>query len=436
MPLTVPGPLRRHEESVHVTRRALLATGQFRRAVSAQFISQTFDAACTVLLAKIFFFGSADGPAISQVMTAAATASIPLFLGGPLSAFLVDRCDRRMLLVAGQSSRAAVTILYVALVVTDSGHLVYGATALSLCAGRVMYTARVASVRHLVRQHELVAADSLMLTISTLSGSAGAILGGAAYLVFGAGGFLVAMAGHLLGATAYARLTVPLGSGRERVPATSRQVAISLLRPKIRYAILATSTHRVAVGVVLGSTVVSTAVLPGPPEAHYGVAVGAGALGAFIATFPAEWLNERLKRRAVSLLTFGSASAAAAATALAGSPPAAVVCLFILGLSFQTLRVSADATVQKNAPRGSGGRVFTAYDTAYGVMFLAGIMAGAALARHLSTTTVLTACALWYGTGAVLFAVMPRTEPTDAGQMRATTETAVIELAADNPTAA
>ena len=412
MPTRVSGSFLRRQDSVHVTRRSLLRTGQFRRALIGQFISQTFDAACTLLLAKVFFFGTTGDPASSQVMSAAATAAIPLLLGGPIAGFMVDRFPRRALLVAGQATRAGFALLYLGLVITDAGHHVYFVAAASLCAGRVMYAARVASVRHLVRQHELVAADSLMLSLSTVAGASGAGLGAAAYVVAGPAGFMFVAVGQLLGAVVYAGLGVPLGGGREHVPASVRQVAAALARPKIRYAILATSSHRMAVGMIVAVTVLSSGSLPGPAEAQYGLAMGAVALGAFAATFSAEWLNEHLKRRAVSMLSFGAAATAVAFSVLAGSAGSRVACLFVLGHAFQTLRVSADATVQKNAPRGSGGRVFTAYDTAYNGAYLLGIVLGAAFIPRSTPGTVLTWCTLWFVGAAAVFAVMSREEVT------------------------
>lgn len=404
------GPFLRPKDSVHVTRRALLRTTPFRRALAAQFISQTFDAACTLLLAKIFFFGTADGPASTQVMSAAATAAVPLLLGAPLAGFLVDRFPRRLLLVGGQVARAGIAILYLGLVVTGSGSFVYAIVAASLCAGRVMYAARTAGVRHLVRQHELVAADSMILSLSTVAGATGAVLGAGAYLVLGPAGFLFVAAGHLAGATSFTRIGVPLGGGREHVPAPLREAASALFRPKLRYAILATSTHRIAVGVILSVTVLSSGSLPGPTEAHYGLALSAVALGAFVATLSAEWLNEHLKRRAVSLLTFGTAAVMSTASVVVDSAGMRVGCLFVVGHAFQTLRVSADATVQKNAPRGSGGRVFTAYDTSYNATYLVGIVAGAWLAARFTPGIVLIGCATWFGVGATVFSVVSRTE--------------------------
>lgn len=404
------GPFLRPEDSVHVTRRALLRTTPFRRALAAQFISQTFDAACTLLLAKIFLFGTTDGPVSAQIMSAAATAAVPLFFGAPVAGFLVDRFPRRMLLIGGQLARAGLAVLYLGLVVSGAGNLVYGVAAVALCAGRVMYAARTAGVRHLVRQHELVAADSLILSLSTVAGAAGAALGAVAYLALGPVGFLCVAAGHLAGATSYARIGVPLGGGREHVPAPLREAASALLRPKLRYAILVTSTHRVTVGVILSVTVLSSGSLPGPAEAHYGLAMSAVALGAFVATLSAERLNEHLKRRAVSLLTFGAAAVMSAVSVVVGSAGMRVGCLFVVGHAFQTLRVSADATVQKNAPRGSGGRVFTAYDTAYNAAYLVGIVAGAWLAARVTPGIVLIGCTVWFGAGAAVFSVVSRTD--------------------------
>jgi MFS family permease len=81
----------------------------------AQLTSQTFDAACTLLLAKVFLFGTPGGPAAGQIISAALTAAVPLLVGGPIAAIVVDRFPRRRILLAGQAIRGAVAFTYLVL---------------------------------------------------------------------------------------------------------------------------------------------------------------------------------------------------------------------------------------------------------------------------------------------------------------------------------
>ena len=411
------GRLRRRSGSVHVSPWALLRNARFVRALAAQFISQTFDAACTLLLAKVYLFDSAGGPAAGQIISAALTAALPLFVGGPFAAYVVDRFPRRMTLVTGQLVRAVVAVAYLGAELTDAPNLVFPLAAFGLCVGRVLYTARVASVRHLVRQHELVAADSLMLTTGSVAGVSGAAVGALLYLTIGPVGFVAAGLGHLLATALYTFLSTDLGGGNDRIVCSNRRMLAALRRPKIRYAIVTTTAHRAGVGVMIAMTVMHGHTGDGPVEAWYGTVLGAAALGAFLATLTAEWFNEHLKRRAVSTLVFVVAALCSLPSASGLSVPFVLASVLGLGFAFQTLRVCSDATVQKNAPRGTSGRVFSVYDISYNSAYLMGFIVAATLSP-VSRPSLIALCVLaWFTAGVVASLLLSRGEDLNTTDM-------------------
>ena len=412
------GRLLRKSGSVHVSPRDLLGNPRFRRALLAQLTSQTFDAACTLLLAKVFLFGTPGGPAAGQIISAALTAAVPLLVGGPIAAIVVDRFPRRRILLAGQAIRGAVAFTYLVLEMTGSTHFVYPLAAFALCAGRVLYTARVASVRHLVRQHELVGADSLMLTVSSVAGVSGATVGAAMFMTVGPGGFVVAGLGHLLAAVLYGFVTTDLGGGTDRLASSTRRTLAALRRPKIRYAIVTTTAHRAGVGVIVATAVMHGETFGGPAEAWYGSVLGMSALGAFLATLTAEWFNERLKRRAIATAVFVIAVMCSTPTVTGAPTPAVLGSILVLGFAFQTLRVCSDATVQKNAPRGTGGRVFSAYDISYNSAFLAGFVVAASLEPFVRPSLVAVIVAAWFAFGACVSLVLSRGEDINKPDVR------------------
>ena len=81
-----------------------------------------------------------------------------------------------------------------------------------------------------------------------------------------------------------------------------------------------------------------------------------------------------------------------------------------MAFCFQNLRVCSDATVQANAMKGSCWRVFAAYDMAYNLSFLFGLVAGLTASSAATSHTVLAMSASSFICCAVIFSCMRRTE--------------------------
>lgn len=96
----------RQNQPVHVRRRTLLRFVDFRRLVFGQFMSQSSDAVTSVLIAQFVLFDSNNGPTTTRLVQTILTASIPLFLAGPLSGAIADKFSRRTILWCGQVLRA------------------------------------------------------------------------------------------------------------------------------------------------------------------------------------------------------------------------------------------------------------------------------------------------------------------------------------------
>jgi MFS family permease len=102
----VPKKFIRSQTSVHVRRRDLLRFVDFRRLAVGQYISQTSDAATSVLIAQFVLFESATGPTATLLIQSVLTAAIPLLLAGPISGVIADKFSRRIILWYGQFLRA------------------------------------------------------------------------------------------------------------------------------------------------------------------------------------------------------------------------------------------------------------------------------------------------------------------------------------------
>jgi len=368
--------LTRPDNSLHVSRRALLRYSDFRRLLAAQFVAQAGDAAGTVVLAGLVFFLASDGPVTSQLVTMVATSALPILLAGPLSGFVADRYTRRGILFHGQVIRGAVSIGLLIGVLFGASTITFLLWAASLCIAKILYTARIASIRHLVRNHELVAADSASLTIGTIAGVIGGACGLALVWSMGELGFLFVAAGHVMSGVIIRRISGNTGGGSGHSIARWRDVFAHLRLPKLRYAMVATGTHRLLLGVVLSCTVLLGETAKGNSATTFAALMGASGLGTFAGTNTAEWVNEHFSRRMTTLLAFLGTASTFMMMSIIGVTWIALIGFGVSTFLFQNLRLCSDATIQSNALPGAGGREFALYDVNHNIMFLMGILIG------------------------------------------------------------
>jgi len=365
----------RDTEHTRVGIRHLLGHPGYRRLIVAQAIAQTCDAAATVVLTSAVLLGPQDGSIIGRLTAFAASSAAPIVLAGPLAGIGADRVSRRVILGAGQSLRGVLLVVAWIGVISSRTWIVVACWAAGLCVARILYTARIASLRHLVARNELVAADSLSLTVGSVAGGVGGSIGVVAS--FGSSLGLVPLAIlHLVAAILYLGIGSRLGGGREHVPATSRRVAEHLLAPKMRFAIASTSLHRLLLGIMFAMVAMAAGGASSQSAIGFVGAVGASGLGSFVGNLLAETANARFNRRSLTVFVFAFSSLIVAGIVLTDVLQARYVGLLLLACAFQTMRVCADATVQSNAVRGAGGREFAAYDMSHNLMFLGGIIVG------------------------------------------------------------
>jgi MFS family permease len=401
----------RTDNHLHVRPVALLRYRDFRRLITAQVTAQTFDAAASVMLASLVLFGSSDGPTVAKLTALVGSSAAPLVVAGPLGGFLADHFTRRLILGVGQLGRAVLVATGAAGIALGHDEIAIAAWGLGLCVARVLYTTRAATIRHLVRRHELVAADALSLTLSSVAGATGAATG-AGLSLLGTAGLLPVVAAHAASAAMFMSISASLGGGREHVAAHWKTVLQHLRAPKIRYALLATSGHRFWFGTMFASAaLIGDAWSNGGPAGYVTVLAATGA-GAFAGNLTAETANERIPRRVLTVAVYTLSCLGAAVTALADLPAVHIGSLFVIMFLFQNLRVCTDATVQSNATSGAGGREFAAYDVSYNLSFLGGILCGLSAFSSLGGRTVLVSSAGAFAVLAIVLARMNRNEPT------------------------
>lgn len=400
--------LTRHADHLHVSRRSLLKFTDFRRVVTAQFVSQIADALMLVVLARTLLFADPDGPTPVLLAQAAMTGATPLVLAGPIGGFVADRWPRRQILVSGQALRACLGLCAAVAVAFDSKQVALVVFVCGLCATRILFTARIASVRHLVRQHELVAADSLMLIVGVVAGALGAALFGVTLMCGSVGQLVIVSIGHFAAAYGFDRTRAWLGGEGETNAIRWRAVTDQLACGKTRYALASTSTHRLLVGVIVATVALDIDGRTDGSASGYALTLATAGVAAFAGSVTSEWVNERIPRRPLTVGCFAGACCTVTPLPLVPGPVPRLAAVAILVFLFQNLRVASDATIQANAAAGSCGRVFAAYDIAFNLAYVVGLIGGLAIASNFSVEVAFGIVGPLYLIGAGAFALLER----------------------------
>ena len=396
--------LRRSTSAVHVRRRDLFKYPDFRNAICGQFVSQSADALATLTLAQLLLFKFSDGPSIAALTSALIVSALPLLLVGPIAGHLADRLPRKLLLCRGNALRGVITLCGLFATTASTrwfGYIIFG---LLVALTRILYTARASSLAQLVRKHELVAADSTSLILSVIAGAIGAGLGtrisGSLPLV----ALVIAGGSQIFAAWLYGRISIPLGGGNSSAKHCDfRSLASQFVSAKTRFAILATSLHRLMLGVCIASIALMVDRSYHLQTTGYVTVLGFSAAGSFTGSITAEWLSERYPRRSITVMSFVLAATAIGTAAVFENPRVGLVAVAICSLSFQNLRIRSDATIQANASKENVGRIFAAYDVFYNAAFLGGCSIGILASGLLRYSEILSLVTIGYACNAAIF---------------------------------
>ena len=388
-------------------RRDLFAYSDFRLAIGGQLLSQSSDALTSFTLAEILVFSFNSSPSLIAMASTLLMSAIPLIVVGPIAGHLADRFNRKSLLVNGHFARAIIASSAAISVLPKFHAFGYVAFALLLGLTRILYTARATAFPQLVRKHELVAADSTSLIIAVIAGSIGAGIGMATAHHYPVFALLFAATGQLVASRLFGMVTIDLGNGtsknsRGHVLAAFKQ----LKKQKTKFAIYATASHRLILGMCIASISLLVDASYGLHTTGYVAVLGFSATGAFIGSVTAEWMSEHFPRRSITVIAFGGSAIVICVACFASTPRVGLIALSIASFLFQNLRVRADATIQTNVSKSTIGHVFAAYDMLYNLAFIFGAIVGIGLSGILSFTSVLACVATGFAAMSVVFAVI------------------------------
>jgi MFS family permease len=327
---------------------------------------------------------------------------LPYSIIGPFAGALLDRWDRRRVLITANLVRAALVVIVSAVVMAGiAGFPLYLAALAVAGVSRFVLSGLSVALPHVVSQRHLVEANTLAVT----AGAAMSALGGASAIALrelvgtgdaGSGMVtLIAIVGSLVSAV----LAAGFRRGRlgpDRIDGRPTTVGSVLhgfadgaratkATPSVAASFLALAAHRLAFGV---STLLSLLLFryaftdAGPLRtgmAGLGEAVVLAAAGLGTAALLAPWMVRRWGRPRTVQVALAVATAAQLTVAALLSLPAVLLAAFVLGLTGQIVKLCTDAAVQSEVSDEMLGRVFALYDIVFNVGYVLAVAAASLL---------------------------------------------------------
>ncbi|MDJ0393578.1 hypothetical protein QMK17_09570 [Rhodococcus sp. G-MC3] len=336
---------------------------------------------------------------------------VPYSVIGPFAGAMLDRWDRRAVVLWANVLRMVLIAVTAALLCSGGGEtplLLLALTTVGL--SRFVLAGVSASLPHVVRPSWLVPMNSLLATVGSGFAAAGAGAAVGIIAAFGAGdvgsGVAVAVAasGSVVGTIAASRFA-PRSLGPATLATSNDHGAVRALAdiaaglksgavavwqsPTVTAAMAGIGAHRIVFGVdtlvmvlILRETTSSS--LPGG-LAGFGIAVGATAAGMLIAALLTPFLLPRVGR-VRSIMAALAVAAVVQVTFIASLTQTSLLLgAFLLGIAGQTIKLTGDASMQTEIDDDHRGRVFALQDTVFNIFFV-GALAVAAFAVGSGTT--------------------------------------------------
>jgi MFS family permease len=381
-----PPPSTRHG-FVHDLRVVLRRT-DYRRLLATRLSSQVGDGMLLVTAGSYVLFDPNRQATAAGYALAFTVLYLPYSLIGPFAGVVLDRWQRRQVLLTVSTIRAMLAVALALVLANGTSDVVFAVMVLTIVGlNRFFLAGQGASIPRVVPGDELVMANAVTPTLGTIMFSAGGVLG---VVVSRLAGGTDGAGNSAIAATAavFFLLTALLMTRLERtrlgpdsfddLPVGSAAATVVLgLVGAVRHlterypagiALLVMAAHRFGFGFVVAQTVVLSrnhfyapdevdAALGSIAMAGGGIAVGAGLA---VLLTPIATRRMRKERWVVIMLCVGAAVLVVPATWLAVA--AVLVTSVGLGLSTQSVKICVDSLVQEWTADDVRGRAFSLYD--------------------------------------------------------------------------
>jgi MFS family permease len=387
----------------------------------------------TLLIALPVFVFQLTGSALTT-STVFVAELVPALIVGQLAGVLVDRWDRRQILVVVGVVQAALLLPLLAVTTTDRLWIVYLVAALQSCLARLANPAKAALIPSLVPREQLTAANSLNAVSDNLARLVGSPVGGLAIQLLGLVGVVVVDAvTFLVSALLAAQIRVPkevaapraagaeaAGGGAaapraaeaespaEGAPSTGSAGAppraslvadwldgLRTIRrtPPLPAILSIGALSQVAQGIFVVLFVVFVLRELNGTGGDVGLIRGMQAIGGVIGGIVVGWLGRRLGPK--GLISWGFVVFGLIALTTWNAPRFTTAIWLYVGL-FIAAGIPGVATqtglitiVQSVTPPTHLGRVFAAFETGSGALQAVGVLLAGALADRLGVVTIL-----------------------------------------------
>ncbi|MFL6123275.1 MFS transporter [Actinophytocola sp.] len=426
-PQTVPDP-----HHVRIGARRLLAFDGFRRLLFSRFSSQWGDGLFQTGLASAVVFNPERGVSPSEIAAGFVVLLLPYSIIGPFAGALLDRWDRRRVLVAANLLRGMFIALSAVCVATGvAGFPILLLALVVIGISRFVGAGLSAALPHVVPVRNLVEANALSVTLGAVVSVLGAVCAVGLRSVFGHGNAgsglttAVAVVGSVLAAWLAGRFARgALGPDRVVEPATAIAAVagglvdggrIALRTPSVAAGFCALMAHRAAFGISLLLTVILMRYSFddwGPIKADVpglGVVLGAGGLGIFVAGLTTARLVTAFGRRRTVFFALGAASLTQLGLGLPMLLPTTLVAAFLISYTGQVVKLCVDAAVQRDIGDEARGRVFALYDMLFNItQAIAVAIAAAVIPANGESLGLIVAATVLYLAGITAFELVSR----------------------------
>ncbi len=411
--------------------RVVLRRRDYRRLLATRLSSQLGDGMLLVTAGSYVLFDPNRQATAAGYALAFTVLYLPYSLIGPFAGIVLDRWQRRQVLLTVSSIRAVLAVVLAALLVNGTSDPVFAVMVLTIVGlNRFFLAGQGASIPRVVPGDELVMANAVTPTLGTIMFSTGGVLAvGVSRLAGGADGAgntaIAAMAAafFLLTALLMTRLErTRLGPDSfDDLPVGSAAATIVLgLVGAVRHlaarypaglALLVMAAHRFSFGFVVAQTVVLTRnyfYSPDEVDAALGsiaVAGGGIALGAGLAVLLTPMATHRMRKERWIVLMLLVGSAVLLVPAIWLAPAAVVVTSVGLGVSTQSVKICVDSLVQEWTADDVRGRAFSIYDMLFNLALVTSAITaalvlptdGVAPAAFIAVALLMLATAVVYG---------------------------------------
>ncbi len=388
--------------------RLLWRNRLFRQALVVRLITQSADGTLQMGLATYVLLSPVSQPDALSIASVLAVTLLPFSIVGPMIGVVLDRWDRRRVIMATDVVRCGLGLLLAALVV--SGPLsppehatLLGAALVATSLNRFLMANLQAALPRVVTGTDYLVANSIVPMVGPIGLAVGAIVAGTVRLASSgripthwADGMIFATSALLFATSATLASLLParsLGPDETRRPRLLevldglRRALVHLgERPTAAAGLVALAVQRICYGMVFVCAIlVMRNWFNGPDNisgATRDIALWAAANGAGVLASP--FLTSQfagrtgLRRWIVALFVVGGVI-----QIFPGSTfvmPGMLVASFVIGVQTQSMKISVDTLVHHHVDAAFKGRIFTLYDAIFNATVVLAAVLAAALA--------------------------------------------------------